>query len=58
MLDNSYMTFTYIQEHFDQIVSIPLRRLAVEPYGDFCIFLVCEMQGDIFYAYFSFFEKK
>ena len=35
-----------------------LRRLAVEPYGDFCIFLVCEMQGAIFIYISLFFRKK
>ena len=34
-----------------------LRRLAVRSYGDFCIFLVYEMQGAIFLYIFLSFEK-
>ena len=40
------------------ITTLSLRRLAVEPYGDFCIFLVCEMQGAIFIYISLFFRKK
>ena len=43
---------------FELIFNNILRRLAVEPYGDFYIFLVCEMQGAILFSFFLFFEKK
>ena len=35
-----------------------LRRLAGEPYGDFCMFLVCEMQRAILIYIFFFFEEE
>ena len=52
------MNSDVIKCHQKIMWTIPLRRLAVEPCGDLCIFLVCEMQGVIFVYIFSFSEKK